>query len=50
MQEKTHKTTLRLIRHGFPRRPAFGTAVSEAIMQRVAAGELAPSLRPDSSR
>ena len=45
MQEKTHKTTLRLIRHGFPRRPAFGTAVSEAIMQRVAAGELAPSLR-----
>ena len=36
---------LRLIRQGFPDRPAFGTAVSEAILQRVAAGELPATLR-----
>jgi octanoyl-[GcvH]:protein N-octanoyltransferase len=36
---------LRLLRGGFPDRPAFGTAVSEAILTRVAAGELEPSLR-----
>jgi lipoate-protein ligase A len=34
-----------VIRQGFPDRPAFGTAVSDAIMQRVAAGELEPTLR-----
>ena len=37
--------SLRLIRHSFPDRPAFGTAVSEAILMRVAAGELGPTLR-----
>jgi octanoyl-[GcvH]:protein N-octanoyltransferase len=37
--------TLRLLRDSFPDRPAFGTAVSEAILQRVAAGELGPTLR-----
>jgi octanoyl-[GcvH]:protein N-octanoyltransferase len=36
---------LRLIRDSFPDRPAFGTAVSEAILTRVAAGELGPTLR-----
>jgi lipoate-protein ligase A len=36
---------LRVIKQGFPDRPAFGTAVSEAILQRVAAGELEPTLR-----
>jgi lipoate-protein ligase A len=34
-----------VIRHGFPRRPAFGTAVSEAILSRVANGELPSTLR-----
>jgi octanoyl-[GcvH]:protein N-octanoyltransferase len=36
---------LRLLRERFPDRPAFGTAVSEAILTRVAAGELPPTLR-----
>jgi octanoyl-[GcvH]:protein N-octanoyltransferase len=36
---------LRLIRQGFPDRPAYGTAVSEAILHRVAAGELPATLR-----
>jgi octanoyl-[GcvH]:protein N-octanoyltransferase len=36
---------LRLIRHSFPDRPAFGTAVSRAILERVAAGELPPTIR-----
>jgi lipoate-protein ligase A len=36
---------LRLIRHGFPDRPAYGTGVSEAILTRVAAGELAATFR-----
>lgn len=36
---------LRLIREGFPDRPAFGTAVSEALMLRVAAGEEQQTLR-----
>ena len=36
---------LRLLRDSFPDLPAFGTAVSEAILQRVAAGELPPTLR-----
>ncbi|HEX2127992.1 MAG TPA: hypothetical protein VHF58_02125 [Solirubrobacterales bacterium] len=39
------RPALRLIRRGFPERPAFGTAVSEAIMTRVAAGELPATLR-----
>jgi lipoate-protein ligase A len=37
--------TLRLLRDSFPDRPAFGTAVSEAILRRVAAGELDATLR-----
>jgi octanoyl-[GcvH]:protein N-octanoyltransferase len=36
---------LRLIRRSFPDRPAFGTAVSRAILERVAAGELPPTIR-----
>ncbi|MFL5871172.1 MAG: biotin/lipoate A/B protein ligase family protein [Solirubrobacterales bacterium] len=36
---------MRLLRRGFPDRPAFGTAVSEAILHRVAAGELGATLR-----
>jgi octanoyl-[GcvH]:protein N-octanoyltransferase len=36
---------LRLVREGFPDRPAFGTGVSEAIMRRVAAGELGATFR-----
>jgi len=36
---------LRLIRQGFPDRPAYGTGVSEAILTRVAAGELPATLR-----
>jgi lipoate-protein ligase A len=34
-----------LIRTSFPDRPALGTAVSEAILRRVAAGELGPTMR-----
>jgi octanoyl-[GcvH]:protein N-octanoyltransferase len=36
---------LRVIRRGFPDRPAYGTAVSEALLHRVAAGELPATLR-----
>jgi octanoyl-[GcvH]:protein N-octanoyltransferase len=39
------KPQLRLVRRGFPDRPEFGTAVSEAILHRVAAGELGATLR-----
>jgi octanoyl-[GcvH]:protein N-octanoyltransferase len=39
------KPRLRLIRQGFPDRPAFGTGVSEAVLKRVAAGELDPTFR-----
>jgi octanoyl-[GcvH]:protein N-octanoyltransferase len=39
------RSPLRLVRQGFPDRPAFGTAVSRAILTRVAAGELPPTLR-----
>jgi octanoyl-[GcvH]:protein N-octanoyltransferase len=39
------KPSLSLIRHGYPERPAYGTGVSEAIMRRVAAGELGPTFR-----
>jgi octanoyl-[GcvH]:protein N-octanoyltransferase len=39
------KPPLRVIRQGFPDRPAFGTAVSRAILTRVARGELPPILR-----
>lgn len=45
MQANTHKPRLRLLRQGFPDRPAFGTAVSDAILRRVAAGELPATLR-----
>lgn len=36
---------LHILRDSFADRPAFGTAVSEAILTRVAAGELPPTLR-----
>jgi len=36
---------LRLLTESFPDRPAFGTAVSRAILGRVADGELAPMVR-----
>lgn len=36
---------MRLIRTGFPDRPAFGTAVSEALLKRIAAGALPATLR-----
>jgi lipoate-protein ligase A len=36
---------LRLVREGFPTRPAYGTAVSEALLSRVAAGELGATFR-----
>ena len=36
---------LRVIQQGFPDRPAFGTAVSRALLVRVAGGELPPTLR-----
>ena len=34
-----------MIRRGFPERPAYGTAVSDALLHRVAAGELPATLR-----
>ncbi len=37
--------SLRLIRHSFPDDPELGTAVSETILRRVAAGELPPTVR-----
>src|SRR5262249_9521554 len=37
--------TLRLIRHSFPDEPELGTAISETILRRVAAGELPPTVR-----
>jgi octanoyl-[GcvH]:protein N-octanoyltransferase len=43
MQENTH--TLHILRQGFADRPAYGTAVSEAILRRVAAGELPATFR-----
>lgn len=48
MQANAHNSPtppLRLIRQGFPDRPAFGTAVSEAVLTRVARGELPATLR-----
>lgn len=45
MQANAHKSPLRLLRQGFPDRPAFGTAVSDAILKRVAAGERPATLR-----
>jgi len=45
LQANLHKPALRLLRGGFPERPAYGTAVSEAILTRVAARELEPTLR-----
>ncbi len=36
---------LRLLRDSFPGRPSFGSAVSDAILHRVAAGELPATLR-----
>jgi lipoate-protein ligase A len=36
---------VRLIRDAYPDRPGFGTAVSDAILHRVAAGELGPTMR-----
>jgi octanoyl-[GcvH]:protein N-octanoyltransferase len=45
MQPNAHNPPLRLIRASFRDRPAYGTAVSEATMRRVAAGELPATLR-----
>jgi octanoyl-[GcvH]:protein N-octanoyltransferase len=48
LQANAHNSArpqLRLIRHGFPDRPAFGTAVSDATLTRVAAGELPATVR-----
>jgi octanoyl-[GcvH]:protein N-octanoyltransferase len=45
MQGNAHNSSLTLLRDSFAGRPAFGTAVSEAIMRRVAAGELPATLR-----
>jgi lipoate-protein ligase A len=45
LQANVHKPRLRLLTQGFADRPAFGTGVSEAILRRVAAGELEPTLR-----
>ena len=39
------RPSLCIARQGFPGRPAFGTAVSRAILIRIAAGELPPILR-----
>jgi octanoyl-[GcvH]:protein N-octanoyltransferase len=36
---------LRLVRHSFPDQPELSTAVSRTILQRVAAGELPPTIR-----
>jgi octanoyl-[GcvH]:protein N-octanoyltransferase len=36
---------LRLIRHSFPDQPELSTAISRAILRRVAAGELPPTIR-----
>ncbi|HSI80223.1 MAG TPA: hypothetical protein VK919_06180 [Solirubrobacterales bacterium] len=44
MQRNPHKP-LRLVTRSFADRPAFGTAVSEAILIRVAAGELPATFR-----
>jgi octanoyl-[GcvH]:protein N-octanoyltransferase len=41
----SQKPLLRLIREGFPTRPAYGTAVSETLLIRVAAGELGDTFR-----
>ena len=39
------KPALHLVRESFPDRPAFGTAVSRAILMRVAAGDLPETVR-----
>ena len=39
------RPALRVVRQAFPDRPAFGTAVSRAILNRVGAGELPATLR-----
>jgi octanoyl-[GcvH]:protein N-octanoyltransferase len=39
------KPVIHLVRESFPERPAFGTAVSRAILLRVAAGELPDTVR-----
>jgi lipoate-protein ligase A len=39
------KSRLSLIREGFPDRPVYGTGVSEAVLRRVAAGELGATVR-----
>src|SRR5215213_4296537 len=36
---------LRLVRHSFPDQPELSTAISRTILRRVAAGELAPTVR-----
>jgi lipoate-protein ligase A len=39
------KPLLSLVREGFPERPAYGTGVSEAVLEGVAAGELPATFR-----
>jgi lipoate-protein ligase A len=43
--EAAEPPPLHLVRESFPDRPAFGTAVSRAILQRVAAGQLPATAR-----
>jgi lipoate-protein ligase A len=48
MQGDVHispKPRLRLIRQSFPDRPAFGTGVSDAVLRRVASGDLEATVR-----
>jgi lipoate-protein ligase A len=42
---KSRNSRLSLLREGFPDRPAYGTGVSEAVLRRVAAGELGATVR-----
>jgi octanoyl-[GcvH]:protein N-octanoyltransferase len=41
----THESEVQLVRTGFPERPAFDVAVSHAILERVATGELPETIR-----
>ena len=45
MMPRRRWNRLRLIRHSFPDQPELSTAVSRTILERVAAGELPPTIR-----
>jgi len=45
MKYDAHNSRLRVVRRSYADRPVFGTAVSDAILHRVAAGELEATLR-----